>query len=426
MTDEILVKRAGATSLVAARGFLLLALAGAGYLATLSLTGGGIGGCGPGSGCHHVLGTRWAYWLGVPVSLPAFGLYCAMLAATFAVANPRLRQREPLWWQFIAGASLAVVGAGLWFVLLQYAVIGSWCKFCLATHASAATAAVLLLLALSKRRSADAGRMPAPLSWRGLRFSAVGAVLVLGTLVIGQMAVSKRLYALNRIDAARGLSRELKLHGGKFRLDPDEVPRLGSASATNFIVSLFDYTCIHCRALHPLLVGAEHQYAGQLAILSLPMPLDAACNPLIPITRPANANACEYAKLSLAVWRAKREAFREFDDWLFGLNAAPSLDQVRAKAEALAGKAALAGALRDEWVQRQLRLDISLYQANAIATSDARLPQLIIGDAIAHGSIASAEELAQLIVQHTPLGRAKTESRSQKAEIQQRVEAQGH
>ena len=129
VTDKILAKRAGATSLVAARGFLLLALAGAGYLATLSLTGSGIGGCGPGSGCHHVLSTRWAYWLGVPVSLPAFGLYLALLAATLAVTNPRLRQRERLWWQFIAGASLAVVGAGLWFVLLQYAVIGSWCKF---------------------------------------------------------------------------------------------------------------------------------------------------------------------------------------------------------------------------------------------------------------------------------------------------------
>ena len=88
------------------------------------------------------------------------------------------------------------------------------------------------------------------------------------------------------------------------------------------------------------------------------------------------------------------------------------MDQVRAKAEALAGKAALAGALRDEWVQRQLWLDIRLYQANAIATSDARLPQLIIGDAIAHGSIASAKELAQLIVQHTPLGKGKSEIRN--------------
>ena len=414
----------------------MLALAGAGYLATLSLTGGGIGGCGPGSGCHHVLGTRWAYWLGVPVSLPAFGLYLALLAATLAVTSPRLRQRERFLWQFIAGASLAAVGAGLWFVLLQYAVIGSWCKFCLATHGSAAAAAGLLLFALSKRRSSagpgdavgtgDAGRMPAPLSSRDLGLSAVGAVLVLGTLVVGQIAVSKRLYALNRIDAARGPSRELKLHGGKFRLNPDEVPRLGSASATNFIVSLFDYTCIHCRALHPLLVAAEHQYAGQLAILSLPMPLDAACNPLIPFTRPANANACEFAKLSLAVWRAKREAFREFDDWLFSLNATPSLDQVRAKAETLAGKDALARALRDEWVQHQLWVDVTLYQANAIATSDSRLPQLIIGDAIAHGSIASAEELAQLIVQHTPLGKGKTEIRNPKSDIRQRVAAQGH
>jgi uncharacterized membrane protein len=417
VTDGILAKRAGATSLVAARGFLLLALAGAGYLAALSLTGGGIGGCGPGSGCHHVLATRWAYWLGVPVSLPALGLYFALLAATLAVTNPRLRQWERFCWQFIAGASLVVVGTGLWFVLLQYAVIGSWCKFCLATHGSAATAALSLLFALSKRRSSAGTADSAALGLRGLRLSAVSAALALGALVLGQMAVTKPLYALSRIDASRGLSRELKLHGGRFRLDPDDVPRLGSASATNFIVSLFDYTCTHCRALHPLLAGAEHQYAGRLAILSLPMPLDAACNPLIPRTRPANANACEYARLGLAVWRAKREAFLEFDNWLFSPKSPPPLDQARAKAESLAGKAALAGALREEWVERQLWLNISLYQANAIATADAHLPQLIIGDAIAHGSIASAEELSQLILQHTPLG---------KAEIRQRAGAQSH
>jgi uncharacterized membrane protein len=393
----------GAFPLVAARGFLLLALAGAGYLATLSLTGGGIGGCGPGSGCHHVLATRWAYWLGVPVSLPAFGLYFALLAATVAVTHPRFKPRQRLLWQFIAGFSLVALAAGLWFVFLQYVVIGSWCKFCLATHGSAATAAVLLLLALSQRRSHAGAGDPTPPGLRDLRSSAVGAAIVLVTLVVGQITVSKRLYALNRIDASSSLSRELKLHGGRIRLDPDDVPMLGSPAATNFIVSLFDYTCVHCRALHPLLAGAERKYAGRLAILSLPAPLDAACNPLLPYTAPANSNACEYAKLGLAVWRAKREAFREFDDWLFASNPPPPLNQARAKAEALAGQAELAGALGQKWLQTQLRLDISLYQANAIATQDTHLPQLIIGDAIAHGSIDTADELSQIITQHTSL-----------------------
>ena len=41
------------------------------YLAYISLAlGSGVPGCGQDSGCEQVLSSPWAYWLGIPVSLP--------------------------------------------------------------------------------------------------------------------------------------------------------------------------------------------------------------------------------------------------------------------------------------------------------------------------------------------------------------------
>jgi hypothetical protein len=234
--------------------------------------------------------------------------------------------------------------------------------------------------------------------------SILGAALALAMLVAGQLGVKKRLYASSLFSGlSASASNQISLHGGKFRLNPSELPDLGSASATNYIVSLFDYTCIHCRALHPVLKEAQERYRGRLSIVTLPTPLDAACNPLIMITAPANQDACEYARISLAVWHARRETFTEFDDWLFSPPAPPPVGEVRSRAEALVGKEALEESLKSSWVAHQLQVDISLYQANVRAVHDGRLPQLNIGDAITHGAIESQENLSQLIAQHLHL-----------------------
>ena len=49
------------------------------------------------------------------------------------------------------------------------------------------------------------------------------------------------------------------------------------------------------------------------------------------------------------------------------------------------------------WVKRQLQTDIALYQANARVVGDGILPQLVMGNVIAHGAIESQRELTQLI-----------------------------
>ena len=64
------------------RGLLIIAAMGAGYLAWVSIHNGPAAGCGPESGCNAVLQSRWAYWLDLPVSVPAVLVYLALLGMT--------------------------------------------------------------------------------------------------------------------------------------------------------------------------------------------------------------------------------------------------------------------------------------------------------------------------------------------------------
>ncbi len=135
------------------------------------------------------------------------------------------------------------------------------------------------------------------------------------------------------------------------------------------------------------------------------MPLDSACNPLVERTPDEHANACQYARLGLAVFRARPPAFREFDDWLFASEAPPSLDHARAKGVELIGTQALERALADPWVNEQIQSSVALYRANALAADgDTRIPQLMIGDVVVRGPIGSADELFHLLERHTSLG----------------------
>ena len=385
-----------------AAGCLLVASAGAGYLATISVVGGSIAGCGPESGCNQVLSSRWAYWMGLPVSVPAFLIYLTLALLVIHLTRGPMGHSRRRTWMAVAGFSALILGSALWFVLLQMFVIKAWCKFCLATHLSAAAAAVMLLIrsfsVTSQTQHAVTGEAFLFRNW----LTAILLVLpALALLVTGQSLVRKRLFAVKIFSQLRNPGSHLvSLHGGKFKLDPAELPALPSVSATNHLVSLFDYTCSHCRALHPILKAALEKYRGQLGIVALPVPLDAACNQMILITAPANENACEYARLSLAVWHTRHEAFAEFDDWLFASPTPPPIADARLRAGELAGRETLAEALKSPWVERQLQLDVSLYQADARAVGDGRLPQLNIGDAIAHGAIEDQDDLFRLIEEH--------------------------
>ena len=209
---------------------------------------------------------------------------------------------------------------------------------------------------------------------------------------------------VSSVETPKTPGRELRLHGGKFQLNLDELPLIGSAQASNVIVSLFDYTCHYCRDLHGLLAEAQKRFSNRLAIVSLPMPLDGSCNHLVARTQAAHQQACQYAALGLAVWRAQPESFQQFDTWLFTPSPPPSVSAVKSYADGLVGREKLERALTDGWVAGQIQTDISIYEANTRQlNNDGRMPQLIIGSTVNAGPIDRIDELYRLLGDHLGL-----------------------
>jgi hypothetical protein len=109
-------------------------------------------------------------------------------------------------------------------------------------------------------------------------------------------------------------------------------------------------------------------YAGQYALVLLPMPLDAKCNPAIDETEPRFKESCDLIRLALAVWRAKPEAFPSFDAWLFEPEKPRTLAEATAQAESLVGADALQQALADPWIDARIAANVNAYGESGVET----------------------------------------------------------
>jgi hypothetical protein len=192
-------------------------------------------------------------------------------------------------------------------------------------------------------------------------------------------------------------ARLLSLYDNKFLLRLDSVPMLGSPDAPRIIVYLYDYTCPHCRDLHGILVAAQRQLSNSLGVALLPMPMSTNCNPVIPPDFFSSSNSCDFARLGLAVWLAKPEAQRQFDDWFFVPEKPVSVEQAREYAAQLVGADKLKTALADPRLEEQITMDCLLYHANWEASGRPAMPQLILGEAVSIGPLNSVEHLLVLL-----------------------------
>jgi len=408
-----------------ARGLLLIALSGSAFLAWESFHHGPVAGCGVESGCNAVLQSRWAYWLNLPVSVPAILVYVALLAFTFLLDHGSSPDEERGSWAGVIILSVAIMGSAFWFVSLQVFVIQSFCKYCLTAHLCGFAAAMILLSNVPYASEPGTPMWTAGSGKRGVPRQAMWSLMLLGLacvagLVGGQLLgvqkernVVKDLSAgspgTNQILRAAGLPAEivpaspdarlvaprtLSLYSNQFIIKLDDVPVLGSRDASHILVCLVDYTCIHCRLLHPTLLKFSQQYSNDFGLVCLPISLCAQCNPFIPREfSHADTNSCEYARLGLAVWRAKPEVHRQFDDWLFDGVKPPSLQKTREYAAQLVGADKLNAALADPWVARQILTDCKLHRANWLAVDSSEMPQIVIGRAVSSGPINSIEHL---------------------------------
>lgn len=411
---------------------------GAGYLAWLAIHNGPAAGCGPESGCNAVLQSRWAYWLDLPVSVPAVLVYLALLGVTVLLQKRPSPDEQRGSWAAIIILAVIMAGAALWFVGLQVFVIKAFCKFCMTAHACGFAAALLCLKNIPLAADPDTPMWTAGSGKRGVPRQAVLSLVLIGLAGVAVLAGGQILFQKQRnvvkglpVAGARAITtaaspssastnlsasggpsadqpaspnarliapRTLLLYSNQFLIRFDDVPMIGSPDSPHIIVYLFDYTCSHCRAVHPILVQACQQFSNQLGVVCLPMSLSPQCNPFIPrVTSHATPNSCEYARLGLAVWRAKPEAQRQFDEWMFATVKPPPLEQARDYAAQLVGEDKLKSALADPWIQQQILTDCRLHHANWLAVDSSAMPQIIMGDAVSSGPLNSVGHLVILL-----------------------------
>jgi uncharacterized membrane protein/protein-disulfide isomerase len=363
------------TAVMAIRVLSLISASIALYLLVTSLESGHVAGCGPASDCDDVLTSDWAYFLGLPVSLPGLVVYGSVVLATFLVVPPIPRRFRRKAWIFLAFAACLVSAAAGWFLILQLLVLEHVCPYCLGAHLAGVLSALLIFRATGN-----------PLRRPPVRNA---ALLAIATLIGGQWFLRPATHEVVSVPASRTIAgRQMEILDGKFKLDLDKVPMIGSSEAPAVIVSLFDYTCRHCRRMHHLLLDAEKAHRGKLAIANLPMPLDTSCNRVVKQTAPEHTNACQYARLGLAVWHANPKMMSRFNRWIFDPPTPTGLDSALGFATELVGEEALRRALDDRWVREQLAEDIAIYETISQHMGTGVMPQLIIGNQLVFGELA--------------------------------------
>ena len=126
----------------------LVAMGVSGYLAWIALTTSKVAGCGGGRlfNCGHVISSRWSLWMGIPVSLLAFGLYTTMGAALWVGASSRFSASiRYMAWTLVTLIGLSAGLAAIWFISLQVFVLKHLCTYCLAAHACGLVTAEVVL-----------------------------------------------------------------------------------------------------------------------------------------------------------------------------------------------------------------------------------------------------------------------------------------
>lgn len=333
--------------------------------------GGGIAGCGAASSCDELLTSRWAQVFGSPVAGVGALVYAAILVAMTVNFN---RLVTPL----LGG----ILGAAVWFVLLQALVLGRYCPWCMSAHGIG-----IVLTALGAwRQSLDPAEPPVR---KTLGLSAVAAILSLGVVQgFGPQPVTHRFDELSSkassIESAvhaRGNGRKIAFDNGHKIYDVGALPHLGRAEARRVMVEYFDYSCAACQTMRGFLAALMAKHPDELAVIVLPVPLEGSCNPSLAAADVQHPGSCELASLALAVWRTHPAQFAAFHQRLMEH---PVAAAARSEALKLMSQAELDVALRDPWIEELIHADVHDWVTFSVSRKN--LPKLLIsGKRILHG-----------------------------------------
>lgn len=345
----------------------LLALGVSGYLTWVHWHDGTVAGCG--TGCAAVAASRWsAVFAVVPVAA------CGALAWLFLLGCAVLRR-----WGAALLCSGVIAGGALWFAFVQAAVLGRFCRWCVAAHLLGAVAACLLLWC--NTRAVPAGRV-----WGRFGLCAGVAFLMIGlSQVFGPQPTTHKMAEIARSESApvqeRGEGRKVSFANGSKTYNVESLPHLGPVGARCVIVEYFDYTCAACHTMLGFIEALRAKHPDDICVVLLPVPLGHDCNKTLPPSDPDHPGSCEITHLAMALWRAEPRLFQEMHA---SLMRAPSPDAARAMVLDRADPAAMGKAMVDPWVSALLAANIRDWRrfSDPVPT----LPKLLItGRRMMHG-----------------------------------------
>jgi uncharacterized membrane protein/protein-disulfide isomerase len=353
------------------------------------LKGGSMAGCGGGSPCEQVLNSQWSTIAGIiPVSGLAVGVYLALLIASLFIGPATELPIRHLAWSVMLILVGSVSGSAIWFTILQKWIIGHFCPYCMTTHITGLLLAVLVIWRAIKEFDYQSNDIPltnhakvknisTAIPTRIIRPMAVIGPALIGLVLSGILAACQAGFTPSAV-YRNGESQD-KLPA----IDYHTVPMVGSPDAPYIVTLLFDYQCSHCQKIHFMLNEAINRYNGKLAFALCPAPLNKECNPYIPQDVEAFRNSCELARIGLAVWVARREAFPVFDNWMFTFESGDkwqprSLETTRAKAVELVGQEKFNASLSDPWIGQYIKTCVRIY-GQTIQNGKGGVPKLIYG-----------------------------------------------
>ncbi len=343
-----------------------------------SITGGRLAGCGAGNPCDSVLGSPWAYFLGIPVSLPAAVTYLLLILCLAFLGGKTEEDRslDRLLWPLMLFLGGCIAGAALWFCWLQAGVLHTLCKYCTAMHLMGCIAAVLIFLQARKERTVRSPLVP---------FAA-------GLAVAAAFAVTQSLTKPDSVYDSGSASAALPA------FTEEEVPVIRGDEGSVPLTLLFDFQCSHCRRLHHMLPELMERSGGQYSILLAPVPLSSACNPYIPASGIDRfEGSCRLTRLALAVWYASPGTYEDYWDWMLGDGDGPppSTQEAEKRARELLGSN-FETAMADPRIEAYLKKAEELFGRTSAGGSGG-VPRFISGQQWLVPETDDMDELLRLI-----------------------------
>jgi len=187
-------------------------------------------------------------------------------------------------------------------------------------------------------------------------------------------------------------SRQLFFPGFQKSISLSEFPMIGNPNAPHVIVEMLDYTCRHCRHLHPYIESTLKQHGNQVAFVIHHVPLNSGCNRHVTRNHPSTKASCDLARLAIGVWKLAPREFPEYHSWLMKSEKPPSVYEARERAFNIAGDAVLI----DDSLKTDLsrRLNEQCYAAHRLKTG---LPVLLTEQSVIKGIPSTDKQWAKFI-----------------------------